>query len=291
MRSALVLMTFVALVAAAIEAETTSPALRVVPWKPVGISSPQYESHAAFDPRNGDLYFVRSSPSFRGWRILTSQCGSQGWTPPQSPSFAGDGVEADPYFTADGKTLYFISTRSTDGIKRKDLDVWRVERAADGHWNVPERLPEPVNSTGNEWFPRPAGDGWLYFGSDRPGGFGRTDIWRARRDIKGQWLVENLGAAINTADDEYEPLVSPDGRTMIVMASDGLYESKRIEKGRSPKTKLGAAVNATGTELAALFSPSGRSLMFARDTKGKQSGEFFVWHIDGEEAWPPACPK
>jgi len=34
------------------------------PWKPAGISSPKFESHPAFDPRTGDLYFVRSSPGF-----------------------------------------------------------------------------------------------------------------------------------------------------------------------------------------------------------------------------------
>ena len=44
----------------------------VQPWKPAGISSPQFESHAAFDPRTGDLYFVRSSPQFTGWRILVN---------------------------------------------------------------------------------------------------------------------------------------------------------------------------------------------------------------------------
>jgi hypothetical protein len=42
---------------------------RVEPWKPVGISSPQFECHAAFDPLTGELYFVRSSQEFRGWRI------------------------------------------------------------------------------------------------------------------------------------------------------------------------------------------------------------------------------
>ena len=36
-------------------------------WKPAGISSPQFESHPAFDPRTGDFYFVRSSPQFTGW--------------------------------------------------------------------------------------------------------------------------------------------------------------------------------------------------------------------------------
>lgn len=51
-----------------------TPSLDVVPWKPAGISSNQFESHAAFDPRTGDLYFVRSSPQFTGWRILVSHC-------------------------------------------------------------------------------------------------------------------------------------------------------------------------------------------------------------------------
>jgi hypothetical protein len=36
------------------------------PWKPKGISSPQFESHAALDPRTGEFYFVRSSPAFEG---------------------------------------------------------------------------------------------------------------------------------------------------------------------------------------------------------------------------------
>ena len=52
----------------------------VTPWAPRGISSSQFESHAAFDPRNGDLYFVRSSPEFEGWRIFVSQCTARGWS-------------------------------------------------------------------------------------------------------------------------------------------------------------------------------------------------------------------
>lgn len=273
-------------------AETRQAAiLRVIPWRPVGVSSSQFESHAAFDPRSGDLYFVRSSPGFEGWRILTSHCAAQGWTQPVSVAFAGDGVEADPYFTADGSALYFISTRSTDGVKRKDLDVWRVERDSAGIWGTPRRLPQPINSTGNEWFPRPAPDGWLYFGSDRAGGLGKTDIWRARSNALGEWQVENLGPAINTTGDEYEPLPSPEGKMLIVMAADGLYRSDRTDSGWSPKNKLGPDVNVNGSEVGALFSPSGLSLLFSRDTKGKDSGEFFVWQLSTPEQWPAACPR
>jgi Tol biopolymer transport system component len=272
----------------AVSAQAGTPATH---WAPPAISSPLFESHGAFDYTHGDFYFVRSSRDFRGWRIMVSHCGKQGWDTPVDASFAGDGVEADPFITADGKHLYFISTRSTDGRRHKDLDIWRTDRQADGKWGEPQRLPAPVNSRGQEWFPRPAADGWLYFGSDRPGGFGKTDIWRARQNARGTWIVENAGAAINTAGDEYEPLPSPDGKRMIVMASDGLYVTK-LENGRwMPKTKLGHDVNVNGSEIGAAFSPSGKSLLFSRDTKGPLSGEFFLWQPDGPEAWPPACGK
>jgi len=236
------------------------------------------------------MYFVRSTPQFSGWRILVSRCAPGAWSTPEPPSFAGDGVEADPWFTPDGGSLWFISTRSTDGVKRKDLDIWRVDRDASGKWGVPQRLPEPVNSTGAEWFPRLAADGWLYFGSDRPGGLGRTDIWRARVDASGKWSVENLGPAINTAGDEYEPLPSADGKRMIVMADGGLYETRALDAGWAPRVKLGPDVNQNGSEIGALLSPSGRSLLFSRDTKGPDSGEFFLWQEQGSEAWPPECP-
>lgn len=262
---------------------------QVHPWAPDGISSELFESHAAFDPRTGDLYFVRSSKSFSGWRILTSHCDGKAWTTPRPAPFAAPGAEADPWFTPDGNSVYFISTRATGRQKSKDLDIWRADRASDGSWKTPVRLPEPVNSGEAEWFPRLAPDGWLYFGSNRPGGLGKNDIWRARETAPGRWTVENAGPAINTAGDEYEPLPSPDGQRLIVMADGGLYESRMTPQGWSPRMKLGPEVNVNGSELGALFSPSGKSLMFARDTGEPRSGEFFVWQPDGAEAWPPSC--
>ncbi len=258
-------------------------------WQPAGISSAQFESHANFDPVTDDLYFVRSSPSFEGWQLFVSRCGPGGWSKPEPPPFAGDGVEADPYFTPDGRSLYFISTRSTDGIRRKDLDIWRVDRDEKGEWGVPVRLPEPINSTEQEWFPRLSPDGWLYFGSKRPGGLGRTDIWRARAGPDGRWAVENLGPSVNTAGDEFEALPSPDGTRLIVMADAGLFETRRGASGWSARAKLPPEVNANGTEVGPLFSPSGKTLLFARDTKGRSSGEFFLWSEGGDEPWPPGC--
>jgi Tol biopolymer transport system component len=262
----------------------------VAPWKPAGISSAQWESHPAFDPVTGEFYFVRSSPAFDGWRLFVSRCTAAGWSQPEPPSFASDALEADPWFTPDGASLYYISARPFEGKKGKDLDIWRVRRDSDGAWSAAERLPEPVNSSETEWFPRLAPDGSLYFGSKRTGGLGGNDIWRARRDPAGRWSVENLGRAINTPGDEYEPLPNADGTRLIVATADGFFESQLTPEGWSERRKLGAEINANGSEIGPLLSPDEKSLLFSRDTKGSYSGEFFVWHDGPAEAWPPDCP-
>lgn len=262
----------------------------VLLWSPHNISSAAFESHAAFDPITEDLYFVRSSPSFQGWRIVVSHCSKSGWMAARPPAFAGDGVEADPFFTSDGKSLYFISTRTTDGIRRTDLDIWRVDRDAHRHWGTPTRLAAPINSDANEWFPRIGTDGWLYFGSAREGGEGKTDIWRGKQDSAGTWKVENLGPAINSAADEYEALPSPDGKRLIINAADGFFESKLQADGKwGARQRMDASINVNGTEVGALFSPGGHSMLFSRDTKAALSGEFFLSNDGTQESWPPAC--
>jgi hypothetical protein len=186
--------------------------------------------------------------------------------------------------------MYFISTRTTDGIKRSDLDIWRVDRDTHHRWGTPVRLPTPINSNANEWFPRVGFDGWLYFGSSRDGGQGKTDIWRAKQDAAGDWKVENLGPKINSAADEFEALPSPDGKLLIINAADGFFESRLEADGTwGARQRMNATININGTEVGALFSPSGHSMMFSRDTKGPKSGEFFLANDGTRESWPLDC--
>ncbi len=257
-------------------------------WQPARISSSSFESHPAFDPITGDFYFVRSSPDFTGWRLFMSSCQATSWAEPVPPSFAGDGVEADPWFTPDGQSLYFISTRTTDGIKRDDLDIWRVERAVGSAWGVAHRLPAPVNSKENEWFPRLAADGWLYFGSKRPGGLGKTDIWRAR-EVRGTWTIENLGPSVNTADDEYEAEISSDGSDMIIMTNAGLFESSRDGQAWSERRRLPSPINDHGGEVGPLFLENG-NVLYAKNMNGALSGEFYLWHRAKSGDPAPRCP-
>ncbi|QEE28213.1 hypothetical protein FTW19_09515 [Terriglobus albidus] len=101
--------------------------------------------------RENALWFVRSKPDFSGWRILVSRCVDHHLQPPTESPIAAPGLEADPHFTPDGRTLYFISSRSTGA----GLDIWTAIRSTVGTWQTPVKLPEPVNSNEAEWFPRP----------------------------------------------------------------------------------------------------------------------------------------
>ncbi len=94
----------------------------------------------------------------------------------------------------------------------------------------------------------------------------RTTSGELAEEASGKWVVENAGAGLNTAGDEYEALPSPDGSRMVLNADGGLYESTWTGTTWSTRVKLGPGINVNGSEIGALFSPSGKSLLFSRDT-------------------------
>ncbi len=73
----------------------------------------------------------------------------------------------------------------------------------------------------------PAGD-FLYFSSDRPGGYGKFDIYRSRVGPDGTFgPVENLGPAINTSDNETDPQLALNGFRLY-------FSSDRHSGGSNP---------------------------------------------------------
>jgi len=238
------------------------------------ISTGDFDSHPAFTPDGKTLYFLRSTPTFSLWTILVSRFENGRWNTPEVAPFSGQYSDADPYITPDGSRFYFISNRPVAGKSKPDLDIWVMEKIGVG-WGEPKNLGAPVNSSGSEWYPTIAANGTIYFGSDREGGKGRTDIYRCRLVGGKPAEAENLGDAINTPFNEFEALVSPDESYLILMAggrAEGLggfdlYISHSRNGSWTKPANLGNKINSSGNEYSPMISPDGK-YFFWTSTRG-----------------------
>lgn len=259
-------------------------------WTPPALSTDQYESSPSLAPDGRELFFFRADRRFDNYRLLHSRCRDGRWSPPREPAFsAPPGVlETDPAYSADGRRLYYGSARHTG----RDLDIWRVERDADGEWRAPHRLPEPVNSPHTELLPREQPDGRLLFGSDRPGGAGGRDVYFAIPQADGAWRVEPLPAPVNGPGDEYEADLSRDGKVLVVVANRGershlylydLMQGRWRARGMVPARK-------DVFQIGPLLSPDAKRLLFSQD-QGHDSGEFYLVDLapHADRSWPRAC--
>ena len=238
------------------------------------VSTGDFDSHPAFTPEGKTLYFVRSTPNFSLWTMLVSRFEKGKWRTPEIAPFSGKYSDADPFITSDGSRFYFISNRPVVGKSTPDLDIWVMEKTAAG-WSEPKNVGAPINSSGSEWYPTVAANGTIYFGSDREGGKGRTDIYRSRLTGGKYTEAENLGDAINTQLNEFEPLIAPDESYLIFMAggrADGrggfdLYISYNRNGAWTKPANLGDKINSSGNEYSPTISPDGR-YFFWTSTRG-----------------------
>lgn len=285
------LLFLAALVGCTAAADTPLPGVAKL-WTPAAISGPGYESSPTFTPDGRTMVYLAADKDFRRYGLMQSRCENGAWGKPAPPSFAMPlpVIEADPFVTPDGKRLYYISSRHAPA--KEDFDIWYVERAADGGWGEPQRLPEAVNSPAAELLPRTDAAGRLYFGSSRKGSAGGGDIYVAAEVRPGEWTVANLGPPVSAGGYEYEAEISRDGKTLITVSDRGdrshLYRYRRdgdrwVKAGRIP-------ADPKQFQVGPLLSPKGDRLLFAQ-RHGERSGEMFLIDLvpEPDRSWPPAC--
>ncbi len=176
-----------------------------------------------------DLYFSRRT--------------KDGWT---TPNNLGAPVntpywESQPSFSADGQTLYFVSSKP-GGIGKKD--IWKASLIGykkDGtpYFGDVQNLGDRVNTPTDENSPFIHHDNHtLYFSSEGWPGMGKMDLFLTRQEEDGEWSEPvNLGYPLNTEGDETGLVINAKG-DVGYFSSDGIqdgYRSKDLYQFEMPK--------------------------------------------------------
>jgi TolB protein len=186
----------------------------------------------------------------------------------------------------DGRTALWFSRNRPGGPG--GYDIWMSRREAAG-WT--EAKPVSFNSASRDFDPAFTADGrHVYFCSDRPGGVGGDDLWRVRVDAQGFGEPEPLGALVNSARNEWAPMLSPDGRTLL-FSSDrergagrmDLFTSRLARASFDAATPLPGDINTGEDEFDATFLANGRDIVFsrARDIRTDDVRLFHATRADG----------
>jgi outer membrane protein OmpA-like peptidoglycan-associated protein len=216
-----------------------------------------------------DLYVSDITPSggLANVRLMEGAVNTKVHEGPASANTSGDIL----WFTRNG---YFNgkTQKSATGINR--LAIYKAYRR-DGGWDDVEQFLYN-NSEISVGHPALSPDGTrLFFVSDMPGGYGGSDIYVCK-DLGGQWgEPENLGATINTAQNEVFPFIGADGT--LYFSSNGhpglggldIYAAKNLGMdGFAGPMNIGAPVNGTKDDFAFIIDTERKKGFFSSNRPG-----------------------
>ena len=223
---------------------------------------------------------------------------------PLSTGYVSRGGNAGPVsYSPDGSRVLFTRNTFTPGTRmvpeagiQMSLLIADVNEA--GIWNNVRPLPFNGNgySTGFGTF---GADGQaIYFSSNRPGGFGGYDLYRAR-EANGNWetVPENLGPTVNSQGHEITPYY--DGSSLY-FSSDwhaglGAYDVFRAELNAASRPTalfhLGGAVNSPRDDIGFVYDAGQRTGYLTSNRIGGQGMEdiYTVRFNDRAQATSPTA--
>ncbi len=170
------------------------------------------------------LYFNSDRPGGYGdvdlW-LSTRPTTNDPWAEPVNlgPTINSSYANVTPNVSGDGLELFFTSDRPGGSGGQ---DIWITERQTTRQmtelvWGTPVNLGPTINSSNIEGAPEISADGLaLFFNSDRPGGYGGTDLWVATRvNVSDLWgTTKNLGPMVNSLSGDSGAALAGDGSTL-----------------------------------------------------------------------------
>lgn len=188
--------------------------------------------------------------------------------------------------SSDGGVLVYTACNRDNGFGSCDLYI-SVKR--NGVYSAGVNIGSVINSKKWESQACFSPDGkYLYFVSNREGGYGGKDIWRSEITQKGFLPAENLGDTINTKYNEMSPFVHPDNLTFY-FASDGqtgfgdydLFVSRRIstDKKWGLPNNMGYPINTHNTENSLIVAANGKTAYYASDVSGFGKEDIFQFEL------------
>ncbi|MBK7094138.1 MAG: PD40 domain-containing protein [Saprospiraceae bacterium] len=184
------------------------------------INSKFNESSPALTRDGKMMYFVRCGEEDRelsNCNIYFTRIDNGIWMEPEKMPFQKEGVNYySPRITDDGSRLYFASDLSGG---QGGLDIYYVLKSDNG-WSDPVRLPNTVNTPGNENF-LTLWKNEIYFSSDFLSGLGGYDIFSTGMDPANNFTPpQNLKPPFNSGGDDFNLIKTSD--------STGFFSSSRI---------------------------------------------------------------
>lgn len=223
------------------------------------ISTPAEEFKETLSPDGSTLLYTVTGHRFRHMTIVQARRRGDGWSSPEVAPFSGIWRDGDPSFSPDGRTLLFISNRPLPGdppdTVRRDFNIWKVERHANGSWGEPVALDRSVNTAASEFSPSLGRSGTLYFSRG-------DSMYRAAP--RGTAFETPVQLPLAGGD----PAISPDER-FLVFDADGpkpgdtdLFVSCRLGGGWSAPSRLADPASTDAEEGDPSIGADGRTLYF-----------------------------
>lgn len=183
-----------------------------VPEPVDSLNGPGHNANIALSPSGQKLFVYHNDPTSSGDIYVSTREGDR-WTeaqPLQGDVNREDSWEGSVSLSSDGQTLYFSSTRE-DGFGGRDL--YTAELMEDSTWGNVRNMGPTINTEADEDAPfiHPENTA-LFFSSKGHRSMGGYDIFRTDLE-NGEWGEPiNLGAPVNTPNDDIYYVISADGK-------------------------------------------------------------------------------